>query len=204
MSASEQLESWYAVQVWTQYEQVVNKALTLKGVEALVPAKRILRQWCDRTKAADIPLFPGYVFARFDPERTLPVLVTPKVQRIVGFGRYPHPIPDEEIAAIKRVAASGLNAEGCPTSSPTIGQSVTIVSGPLAGVSGRLTEARSNLRLIVTVELIQRSISVEVTPSMLGSRVGSSRQSWPVANVTTASNGSRRENRMIGTKPKRL
>ena len=165
MFAPKQAENWYAVQVWTQYEKVVNRALNLKGVETLLPTKRILRHWCDRTRATDMPLFPGYVFASFDPERTLPVLVTPKVQRIVNFGKYPHPIPDEEIAAIKRVVASGLDAESCPT--PTVGESVQIVSGPLAGVSGILAEKRSSLRLIVSVELIHRSIAVEVTPSML-------------------------------------
>jgi transcription antitermination factor NusG len=173
--ASKQAENWYAVQVWTQYEKAVNRALTLKGVEALLPTKRIVRHWCDRTKASDIPLFPGYVFARFDPDRTLPVLVTPKVQRIVSFGKYPHPIPDEEIAAIQKVVASGLDAESCPT--PTIGECVRIVSGPLAGVSGILTEKRSSLRLIVTVELIHRSISVEVTPSMLA-------QGWEASRKT--------------------
>jgi transcription antitermination factor NusG len=163
--APKQDENWYAVQVWTQYEKVVNRALILKGVETLLPTKLILRHWCDRTRASEIPLFPGYVFARFDPERILPVLVTPKVQRIVSFGKYPHPIRDEEIAAIKKVVASGLDAENCDT--PTVGECVQIVSGPLAGVSGILTDKRSSLRLIVSVELIHRSIAVEVTPSML-------------------------------------
>src|SRR5215469_14216682 len=119
----------------------------MKGVETLLPTKRILRHWCDRTKTSEIPLFPGYVFARLDPERTLPVLVTPKVQRIVGFGKYPDPLPGEEIAAIRKVIDSGLDAESCPT--PTIGGRVQIVSGPLVGVSGILTERRSSLRLIV-------------------------------------------------------
>jgi transcription antitermination factor NusG len=163
--APKQYAKWYAVQVWTQYEKTVNRALILKEVETLLPTKRILRHWCDRTRASDIPLFPGYVFARFDPERTLPVLVTPKVQRIVSLGKYPHPVPDEEIAAIKRITASGLDVESCP--SPTVGECVQIVSGPLAGVSGILIEKRSSLRLIVSVELIHRSIAVEVTPAML-------------------------------------
>ena len=165
MLVCKQAENWYAVQVWTQYEKVVNAALTLKGIESLLPAKRVLRRWCDRTKASDIPLFPGYVFARFDAEHTLPVLVTPKVQRIVNFGTHPAPIPDEEIAAIRKVVASGLDAESCPT--PAIGERVFMLSGPLAGVSGVLIERRSSLRLIVSVQLIHRSISVEVTPSML-------------------------------------
>ena len=80
--------------------------------------------------------------------------------------------PDEARGMIVKayvVVASGFDAESCPT--PTIGERVHILSGPLAGVSGVLTERRSSLRLIVSVELIHRSISVEVTPSMLA-------QSW--------------------------
>ena len=177
MLGCKESENWYAVQVWTQYEKVVSTALTLKGIETLLPAKRVLRHWCDRTKPSDVPLFPGYVFARFDPERTLPVLVTPKVQRIVNFGKYPDPIPDKEIAAIRKVVASGFDAESCPT--PTIGERVHILSGPLAGVSGVLTERRSSLRLIVSVELIRRSISVEVTPSMLAQGWQASRKTEP-------------------------
>ena len=177
MLACKQAENWYAVQVWTQYEKVVSAALTLKGIETLLPAKRVLRRWCDRTRLSDIPLFPGYVFARFNPERTLPVLVTPKVQRIVNFGKYPDPIPDGEIAAIRKVVASGLDTESCPT--PAIGGRVHILSGPLAGVSGVLTERRSSLRLIVSVELIDRSISVEITPSMLAQRWKAPRKTEP-------------------------
>jgi transcription antitermination factor NusG len=151
--------------VWTQHENSVARTLTQKGIETLSPTKRIIRRWRDRTQASEIPLFPGYVFARFDPERRLPVVVTPKVQGIVGFGKTPAPIDDAEIEAIRKVVASGMDVEGGPAL--TAGDRVQIVRGPLTGVIGTLLEKRSSLRLVVSVQTINRSISVEVTPDML-------------------------------------
>jgi transcription antitermination factor NusG len=158
-------EQWFALQVWTQHENSVAKILALKGIETLSPNKRVWRRWRDRTQACDIPLFPGYVFAKFDAERKLPVVVTPKVQNIVGFGKNPSPVPVAEIEAIRRVAESGLDVESGPAFSA--GDMVQIVSGPLAGVCGVLAEMRSVIRLVVSVEMINRSISVEVTPGMV-------------------------------------
>jgi transcription antitermination factor NusG len=160
-------QPWFAVQVWTQHENRVTTALFQKGIETFSPMKRIWRHWCDRTRASDIPLFPGYIFARFDPESRLPVLVTPKVTRIVGYGKIPEPVDDALIAAIKILVASHLDLDSGPAL--TVGERVDIVSGPLAGVSGVLIEKRSALRLVVSVELINRSISVQVTPDMLAS-----------------------------------
>jgi transcription antitermination factor NusG len=165
MQPQQHYEKWFAVQVWTQHENRVNTILLQKGLETFLPTKRIWRRWCDRTQAADVPLFPGYVFAWFDPENRLPVLVTPKVQGIVGFGNVPTPVDDAEIGAIRILVASNLDIDSYPTLA--VGQRVDIVSGPLAGVSGVLTERRSVLRLIVSIQLLNRSISVEVTNDML-------------------------------------
>jgi len=161
----QQCELWFALQVWTQHENSVARVLTQKGIETVSPNKRVWRRWRDRTQVCEIPLFPGYVFAKFDPERKLPVLVTPKVQSIVGFGKNPAPISEAEIDAVRKVAEFGLDVESGPAL--TAGDSVRIVAGPLAGVRGVLIEKRSVMRLVVSVEMINRSISVEVTPDML-------------------------------------
>lgn len=167
MQCQQHYEKWFAVQVWTQRENRVNTILLQKGIETFLPTKRIWRRWCDRTQASDVPLFPGYVFAWFDPESRLPVLVTPKVQGIVGCGNVPAPVDDAEIEAIRILVASNLDVESCPALA--VGERVDIVSGPLAGVSGVLTEKRSVLRLVVSIQLLNRSISVQVTPDMLAS-----------------------------------
>lgn len=159
---------WFALQVWSQHEHRVNEALTQKGIQAFLPTTRIRRQWCDRTRVSDIPLFPGYVFARFSLDSRLSVMVTPKVRGIVGCGKSPEPIPECEIDSIKTVVASGLAVQSC--SELPIGTHVEIVAGPLAGVSGTLIEKRSVLRLVVSIQLINRSISAEVTPEMVAPR----------------------------------
>jgi transcription antitermination factor NusG len=156
---------WFALQVWTQHENSVARILAQQGIETLSPNKRVWRRWRDRTQACEIPLFPGYVFAKFDPERKFPVVITPKVQSIVGFGKNPAPISESEIAAVRKIADCGLDVGSGPAL--TAGESVRIVAGPLAGVSGVLTEKRSVMRLVVSVQMINRSISVEVTPDML-------------------------------------
>jgi transcription antitermination factor NusG len=160
--------AWFAVQVWTQHEHRVNQSLSQKHIDTFLPTKRVLRQWCDRTQWSEVPLFPGYVFARFSAESKLPVVVTPKVRGIVGFGRVPEPIRESEIESIKTIMKSGVPVQSC--SELALGAPVEIMSGPLAGVSGILIEKRSVLRLVVAIELINRSVSVEVTPAMLASR----------------------------------
>jgi transcription antitermination factor NusG len=164
--------AWFAVQVWTQHEIKVNQALSQKGIETFLPTKRVRRHWCDRTQISDVPLFPGYVFARFAAEYKLPVIVTPKVQAIVGFARVPEPIDESEIEAIKTIVSSGLDVQSC--SELAVGQKVEIVCGPLAGVAGVLMEKRSSLRLVGAGQLINRAISVEVTPEMLAAKECSS------------------------------
>jgi transcription antitermination factor NusG len=108
----------------------------------------------------DKPLFPGYVFCRFNPKVRLPILTTPGVVAVVGFGNEPAPIEDEEIEAIQAVLRSGLNAEPC--SYLREGQRVRVNQGSLSGLEGILTRKKSEWRMVVSVAMLQRSISVEI------------------------------------------
>ena len=153
---------WYALSVKHQHERRAEIALGWKGFEALAPTYRARRQWSDRSKNLDLPLFSGYVFCRFDFAERIPVLDTPGVARIVGFGNAPAPVADEEIAAIKMVAASRLPVRPWPHLKP--GDRVRIESGPLRGVEGVLLKEKESLRLVLGVELLQRSIAVELEP----------------------------------------
>jgi transcription antitermination factor NusG len=156
---------WYALSVKHQHERSAGMALGSKGFEALAPTYRARRQWSDRAKNLDLPLFSGYVFCRFDFAQRIPVLDTPGVARIVGFGNGPAPVADEEIAAIQRVVASGLAVRPWPHLKP--GDRVRVEHGPLRGVEGILLKEKESLRLIVGVELLQRSIAVELEPESI-------------------------------------
>src|SRR5262245_48868302 len=140
---------WYAVQVRSRSETLVATNLRYKGYEPFVPTYRTSRRWSDRIKTMDMPLFPGYIFCRFDVRTRLPILITPGVNSIVGIGKAPEPISDTEIEAIRSVVQSGLVYE--PHAYVSVGQKVRVEYGSLAGVTGLVTEVRNKSRLIVSV-----------------------------------------------------
>jgi transcription antitermination factor NusG len=156
---------WYAVTVKHQHEQAVWSALTFKGLEALAPTYRGRRQWSDRVKELDLPLFSGYVFCRFPYQERAKILDTPGVAEIVTFGGHAAEIPDEEISAIQAVLASGLPARRWPHLK--LGDRVRVERGPLRGVEGTLLRERDNLHLVIGVEMLQRWISIELEPGMV-------------------------------------
>jgi transcription antitermination factor NusG len=119
----------------------------------------VRRRWSDRIQKVDVPLFPGYVFSRFDPKLRLPILQMPTVISVLGLGKQPEPIPEPEIDALQQVCKAGVNA--IPYPYLTIGAKVRINEGPLTGVEGILVREKQS-RLILSVTLLQRSVAVEV------------------------------------------
>jgi transcription antitermination factor NusG len=152
---------WFAVRTASGREKFVATHLQSKGFEEFLPFYRTKRQWSDRTKEVELPLFPGYLFCRFDFNNRLPILVTPGVKLIVGFGKNPTPVPDAEIEALRRVVASGVAAEP-HQQYLTVGERVRIREGSLAGVEGILVDVKNSWRIVLSVEILQRSVSVEL------------------------------------------
>ncbi len=151
---------WFALQVRGRYENYVATFLHGKGYEWFLPLYKSRRRWSDRIKELELPLFPGYVFCRFNLQKRLPVLLTPGVIRIVGIGRAPLPIDEEEITAIQTVVNSGLPTQ--PWQFLQIGQRVRIEYGALCGLEGILLELKGHHRIVVSVTLLQRSVAVEI------------------------------------------
>jgi transcription antitermination factor NusG len=131
-----------------------------KGYEAYLPLYRSGRRWSDRVKQLDLPLFPGYLFCRFDVLDRLPILTTPGVISVVGAGKTPIPVDDEEIEAVRAILRSGLAARPCPFLQ--VGSKVYIERGPLTGLEGIIANTDKVYRLIVSVNLLQRSVAVEI------------------------------------------
>lgn len=156
---------WFAVRTAVGREKAVASQLHSKGLEEFLPVYRSRRQWCDRVKELELALFPGYLFCRFDFNQRLPILITPGVQMVVGTGKLPTPVSDAEIDALRRVIASGAAAE--PHDYLTAGQRVRIRAGSLAGLEGILVEAKNSWRMILSVDLLQRSVAVEVDRAAL-------------------------------------
>ncbi|HEY2120388.1 MAG TPA: UpxY family transcription antiterminator [Candidatus Acidoferrum sp.] len=152
---------WYALQVRARHEKNVTNYLNGMGYETFLPLSKSARQWSDRKKEIDLPLFPGYIFCRFDVQNRLPILKTPGMLQIVGYSRIPIPVDEIEIDAIQSVVASGLPNQPCAFLE--VGDRVIVQAGPLTGLEGILVECRGKNRLILSINLLQRSIAVEIS-----------------------------------------
>lgn len=151
---------WYAVWTRSRHEKFVRDRLTERGVEVFLPTLARWSRWKDRKKRIDWPLFPGYCFARFAAADRLTVVSCDGVVQIVGVQGVPAPIPDAEVDGIRRLVESELSYDPCPFIKE--GDEVMVVSGPLRGVTGRLTRKGSHARLVLAVDLIAQAVSVEV------------------------------------------
>ena len=150
---------WFALQTRSRHEKVVESQLEMRNVEHFLPMMKRVSQWTDRKKEIKVPLFAGYCFARFPLADRLPVLQSQGVVRVVGSGDRPEPIPDEEIDALKRVISSSNYV-----SHPYLkdGMLVEVINGPMQGLKGRLIRGGRHSRLVLSITLIQRSVSIEI------------------------------------------
>jgi transcription antitermination factor NusG len=152
--------SWYAVYTRHQHEKTVAENLSNNGIEVFLPTYSAVRQWKDRTKLLLLPLFPSYVFLHGGLHRRVKVLSTPGVYSIVSIGSQPAAIQETEIEAIRKAVTSNLRVEPHPFL--RCGDRVRVKAGPLFGIEGILIRKKSSFRLILSAELLQKSIAVEV------------------------------------------
>ena len=158
---SDYLEArWYAAYTCANHEKKVREQLEQRSVEAFLPVYETLRRWKDRRVQVEMPLFPGYVFVRLALVDRLRVLQVPSVVRLVGFNGHPSALPDEEFEALKKGLTCGVRAKPHPFL--TVGRRVRIKSGPLEGRQGILLRRAGRLRVVLSIDLIMRSIIVEV------------------------------------------
>ena len=149
---------WYAIQVRSRHEQQVARVLREKHVETFLPMYTVQRKWSTSRRTVALPLFAGYLFCSFDLADRNAVLSTRGVVRIVGVGRTPTPVDPAELDAIKAVVESGRAPAPCGYIK--MGERVQIESGPLAGTKGILLHAKNERLLVVSITLLQRSVSV--------------------------------------------
>lgn len=134
--------------------------LFARRVEHFLPLFPSVRKWKDRHVQVELPLFPGYLFVRIALCDRLQVLQLPSVARLVGFNGTPAAVPVQEIAALKAALKQGLHA--MPHPYLTVGLRVRLIAGPLAGVTGILLGHKHQSRVAISIDLIQRSMVVEV------------------------------------------
>lgn len=158
--AESERQHWYAVHTYSRHEKSVSAQLERKTLEVYVPTYNSIRRWRNGRHLVQLPLFPGYAFVHIFPEKRLEVLTVPGVVRLVGFNGSPTPVADEEIEGLRRALAQGLHAEPHPYL--TAGRKVRIKSGPLADHVGILVRRKGMSRVVLTVELIMKSVVADV------------------------------------------
>jgi transcription termination/antitermination protein NusG len=151
---------WFALQVRTRWEGSTESLLAVKGYETFLPKYTAEVRRAGRLKEAVLPLFPGYVFCRFDPQDRLPVLVTPGVISVVSRGRLPIPVEDHELSAVRTIVQSKLPVQPWPYLE--IGERVQIQDDSLDGLEGILISFRGTHRVVVSVSLLRRSVALEI------------------------------------------
>ncbi len=157
---------WFAVYTNPRAEKKAYAEIVGKGIHAYLPLQRILRQWSDRKKWVEEPLFKSYIFVHIPDSEYLTVLNTPGVVRYVTFEGKAAPIPEKQIEAIRYF----LSSEDQPvewTDEFFPGQAVEVMKGPMRGLRGELIEISGKHRVRVEVEAIGQSILVTIPPSHL-------------------------------------
>ncbi len=154
--------NWFAVQTRSRHEKMVARLLEGQGFSTFLPLTSQMRQWSDRKKLVELPLFPGYTFVKmvYQPEQRLRVLTTEGIVSFVGMHGQGMAIPDRQIEDIQNLLAAKVPLESHPFLK--VGQRVRIRSGSLNGTEGILVGHESDRMLVVSVELIQRSVSIRL------------------------------------------
>jgi transcription antitermination factor NusG len=156
------MQSWYAIHSRSNFEKRIGMELEGKGIEHYLPAYNEIHQWKDRKRVVSVPLFPGYVFARFvdEPGLRRSVLTTSGIVRILGNSAGIEPVPDSQIEAVRNMLNSRVPCFAHPLLRE--GTPVRVTRGPLEGVEGLLARIKNQTRLVISIPLLNQSVAAEV------------------------------------------
>ena len=151
---------WFALAVKPRCDKAVARVLDTKEFQTFLPLYKKRHEYATRCKEFDLPLFPGYVFCRFNALARLPILTTPGVIQILGVGNTPIPLSDSEIASLQIAMKAQRSLQPFPF--VQVGQRVRINRGALAGVEGIVIKVKHSVRLVLSITLLQRSVVLEI------------------------------------------
>jgi transcriptional antiterminator NusG len=163
MEGTVTLFPWFALEITRRQEKCVERLLRCRGYDPFLPQNETLRSRADRMAKVMLPLFPGYLFCRFDPVHRLPILTTPGVYRMVSTAQGPTPVDETELDNLRSVIAAKADCRPWPY--VDVGRQRRIVSGPLRGLQGIPAEHTRKCRLILSVTLLRRAIALELDMS---------------------------------------
>lgn len=151
---------WYAIYTCARHEKRVSQQLVRKSIEHFLPLYEAVHRWKDRRARVQLPLFPGYLFVHIPLAQRVQVLEVPSVVRMVAFQGVPAALPEDEILSLRSGLTGDLRVEPHPYLK--IGRRMRVIRGPLVGREGILVRKKDRLRLVISIDLIMRSMAVEV------------------------------------------
>lgn len=163
MGNSESQMFWYAAYTSSRHEKTVAEHLRQRDVECFLPLYETVRRWNNGRHRVQLPLFPSYVFVRMEMRNKLRVLQVPGLVQLVTFQGSPATLPDAEVETLRSALAAGVMAQ--PYRYLNVGSKVEVCRGPLQGMRGILLRHQGQFRVVISVEMIMRSIVVEVDAS---------------------------------------
>jgi transcription antitermination factor NusG len=172
--------AWYALRVRARSEQLVAESLTAKSVECFLPCWEERRYYSDRVRRLPKAAFPGYLFCRIDLTERVRILGTSGVQYLVGSGHTPEAIDDEVVSSLRRAFSRAERAS--LAAYLETGDVVRILDGPMAGATGILLRSKNQQRLVISVNILQRSVAVEVDGASV-TRIGPLGAAWVSRNA---------------------
>jgi transcription antitermination factor NusG len=162
MQLTAESREWYAFRVRPRHEKLVSMSLRGKGYEEFLPLAKSKRRWADRSPIIEMPLFPGYIFCDTARSEIGKIRLTRGVVDVIRAGSSPLPANRREIEALRQATEAELQLESWPYIDPSTTGRLRIVSGPLSGLDGMLVQVRGRERLILSVDILCRSVLVEV------------------------------------------
>jgi transcription antitermination factor NusG len=157
------LPTWYALYTCPRHEKCVALQIEQRRIDCFLPLYRSVRRWKDRRKELELALFPGYVFVRLAPQDRMRVLQLPSAVRLVSFNGHPAPLPEAEIEALRQRLAGGACVQPHPYL--CVGRRVRVRAGPMNGLEGIIVRRKDRCRVVFSLDLIMRSVAVEVDES---------------------------------------
>ena len=154
-------KKWYAVYTKSRNEKKVNELLAEKGIESYLPLQKTLKQWSDRKKFVEEPLFRSYIFVRIDYKHHIDVLQTQGVVTFVKFAGKPEPVPDKQIEAVKMLLAENYDFE-VTNENLKIGDKVEVTQGAMKGLQGELVEYRGKKKVVIRIDTIGQNLLVDI------------------------------------------
>ena len=156
---------WYALYARSRHEKFVDTELRKKGIETFLPLRKIKRHWSDRVKLIEEPIFSGYLFVHTALRDRLEILKTKGSVRLVGFNSTPVPVPERDLESVRRFVEEEIALDPFPYLAE--GNRVYVRSGPFKGIEGFIVRKNKQTRLVVSLDLLFQSVSVEIDEALV-------------------------------------